>query len=49
MKIALYWVCEGGDLELPIDGVGMHRNLGNSSTRWRCPWNIVLSKSSEVL
>ena len=28
---------------------GTHRNLGNSSTRWRCPCNNALSKSSEVL
>ena len=42
-------VCEGSDIELPIDGVGTHRNLGNSSTRWRCPCNSAPSKSSEVL
>jgi hypothetical protein len=27
----------------------MHRNLGNSSTRWLCPCNSALSKSSDVL
>ena len=27
---------------------GTHRNLVNSSTRWRCPCNSALSKSSEV-
>ena len=42
-------ICEGGDLELPIDGVGTHRNLGNSSIRCQCPCNSALNKSSEVL
>ena len=37
-------VCEGGDLEQPIDGVGTRRNLGNSSTRRRCPCNSAVSK-----
>ena len=41
-------LCEGGDLELPIDSVGTHRNLGNSWTRWRSPWSSALSKNSEV-